>query len=217
MTESDVDQRARAALDAPMPRDEEGNLANEAGAATVRQYLSAILAQVVYHDPPRRMWGESDWLHRVHIALVKAELISGTFDEDGYIEEMDTAGADTLLLDAANALGELPEPVNPPPLDHQVDVLAALVQHLRARLEFIEHGADFGQPDVGLVTTPAQDWGWLLTVPFNQRARWLNSVAERVNQGGRCFMRNHEAELESQREEIAALRQRITELGGELR
>lgn len=108
MAESDVDRKARAVLDAPMPRGEHGELDNEAGAATVREYLSAILVQVVYDDPPKRLWGASDWMSPLHRALIDAELVRGEYDDDGFIDDMDTAGADALLRDAANALGELP-------------------------------------------------------------------------------------------------------------
>jgi hypothetical protein len=213
-----VDDRARAALDALMPVDEEGRPANEAGAATVREYLTAILAQTVFEDPPKRMWGTSDWLFQAFAALVKAELVRGTFDEDGYLDELDTAGAEALLRDAANALAQLPEPVNPPPLDHQVEVLTSLVAHQRQRLEFIERGADYERNnEPGMLATPGQTWAWLLNATADERLTWIDNTCTRADEGIQCFIRNHERIIAGLRERVRTLEQRVTELGGELR
>lgn len=81
---------------------------NDAGAANVREYLTELLRRVWVEGEGfsgKRPFGNSSWEFEVYTALVKAGLIEGKFDEDGYVEEMDTSEGDKLVLAAIDRLG----------------------------------------------------------------------------------------------------------------
>lgn len=81
--------------------------ANDAGASTVRDYLIALLRQVWTEKEcfsGKRPFGNSSWQYEVYVPLMKAGLIEGKLDEDGYVEEMDTDKADELILAAIDRL-----------------------------------------------------------------------------------------------------------------
>lgn len=212
---SEVDERAKAALDAPMRTDENGVVANEAGAGTVREFLVALLAEL-WRDPPKRMWGESGWDSPLEEALIKAGLVEGVLDEDGYVASSDGGAYGSLVTDAIHALAELPRLPELPPLDHQVEVLTSLLAHLRMRLEWIERGADYEQHPPNTMGSAGQAWARLLQVSAEERLEWLENWSRQANAGRRCFMANHDSILTSQRERIRKLEARITELGGDL-
>lgn len=82
--------------------------ANDAGAATVRNYLVALVREVWREGEGfsgKRPFGNSSWEYEVYGALVKAGLVAGSFDADGYIEDVESARADSLVMAAIEALG----------------------------------------------------------------------------------------------------------------
>lgn len=81
---------------------------NDANADTVREYLTALLRTLWTEEEgfsAKRPFGNSSWQYDVYIPLVKAGLISGKLDEDGYVEECDDKAADKLILAAIERLG----------------------------------------------------------------------------------------------------------------
>lgn len=90
-------------LDTPMD-------ANDSGADTVRGYLIALLTAVWREGEGfsgKRPFGNSSWEFDVYRALAKAGHIVATFDEDGYLDEMDRAEerkADALVAAAIKSL-----------------------------------------------------------------------------------------------------------------
>lgn len=92
----------QAVLDCPM----EGN---DAGAATIRGYLVALVREVWKEGEGfsgKRPFGNSSWEYEVYGALVRAELVSGSFDENGYIEDVDTREANALIFAAIDVLAQ---------------------------------------------------------------------------------------------------------------
>lgn len=88
-------------LDFPLPT-------NDSGATTVRGYLVALLS-VLWRDEEgfsgKRPFGNSSWQYEVYNPLVRAGIVPGRLDEDGYIEEFDYRPADELIQKAIAALG----------------------------------------------------------------------------------------------------------------
>lgn len=87
-------------LDLPMQE-------NDADAATIRDYLKALLLTLLAEGEGfsgKRPFGNSGWDRDLHIPLVKAGIVKGTLDEDGYIVEIDDAKADVLLASAIKDL-----------------------------------------------------------------------------------------------------------------
>jgi hypothetical protein len=81
---------------------------NDALAATVREYLTALLKQVWEEAEAfsgKRPFGNSGWQDELYQPLVKAELVAGSLDTDGWLEDVDTQTADRLILSAIDALG----------------------------------------------------------------------------------------------------------------
>lgn len=84
---------------------------NDAGAATVREYLAALLAELWKEGEAfsgKRPFGNSGWEWDVYAALVAAGLVDGVLDEDGYLDEVDAQQADRLILRAIASLGGTP-------------------------------------------------------------------------------------------------------------
>lgn len=89
---------AQQVLDTPL---------DEAETPTIRAYLTTLLATLWAEGSnfsSRRPLGDSDWQWTVYAALVKAGLVVGTLDEDGYLEDVDTGAADNLMQMAIEAL-----------------------------------------------------------------------------------------------------------------
>lgn len=105
MTEIDR-ATARRVLALPLPEH------NDAGAATVRDYLTRLLALVWEHDEcfdGKRPFGSSGWAGDLYYPLVKAGLIDGDIDEDGYLEAFDHRAGDALIAAAIVELGHTDE------------------------------------------------------------------------------------------------------------
>jgi hypothetical protein len=87
-------------LDTPME-------ANDALAETVKGYLVALLASLWREGEGfsgKRPFGNSGWDGELYAALVKAGYITGSFDEDGYLESADDADGDRLISLAIKTL-----------------------------------------------------------------------------------------------------------------
>lgn len=93
---------ARRVLDLPMPD------GNDADAATVRDYLIKLLA-LVWTDTEcfdgKRPFGNSGWDGDFDLALIKAGMVEGAIDEDGYVEEVDSEAVNRMVLAAITELG----------------------------------------------------------------------------------------------------------------
>jgi hypothetical protein len=83
---------------------------NDSGADTVRGYLVALLDTLWREDEGfsgKRPFGNSGWQGDLYGPMVKAGVVPGTVDEDGYLDEFDTLAkkkADEMILAAIAAL-----------------------------------------------------------------------------------------------------------------
>lgn len=105
-----ADPTPQQILDTPMPT------GNDAGAKTVRGYLITLLSKLWEQEADfnsKRPFGNSGWAYDVYGPLAKAGLIEGTFDEDGYIEDVDPRAADRLIVAAIRSLDQ-PAPAADP-------------------------------------------------------------------------------------------------------
>ena len=81
---------------------------NDAGAKTVREYLVALAMSVWVENEGfsgKRPFGNSGWAWDLMLPLVKAGLIEGSIDEDGYLDDCDEDAGDALIRAAIAALG----------------------------------------------------------------------------------------------------------------
>lgn len=95
---------ARKVLDAPMQD-------NDAGAATIRDYLVELLAAVWSEGEGfsgKRPFGNSGWDHELIVPLVRAGLVDGTFDRYGYLDQVDAGAARELIAAAIQDLRVAP-------------------------------------------------------------------------------------------------------------
>ena len=80
---------------------------NDAGAKTIREYLIKLLT-VLWEEQEgfsgKRPFGNSGWDFELYEALVKAKAVDGKFDDDGYLEEVDTKTARRLISQAIETL-----------------------------------------------------------------------------------------------------------------
>ena len=82
---------------------------NDAGAATVGEYLSMLLHDVWKYDEGfngKRPFGNSGWKHEIFEALAKADEITATEDEDGFFDDYDRLHADALIYHAIELMGQ---------------------------------------------------------------------------------------------------------------
>jgi hypothetical protein len=81
---------------------------NDAGAATIRDYLHELLLGVLVEREGfsgKRPFGNSGWEYDLYQPLIKAGLIDGELDEEyGYINSVDRKAGDEMILDAVDAL-----------------------------------------------------------------------------------------------------------------
>jgi hypothetical protein len=62
---------------------------NDAGAATIGDYLSKLLLELWREGEGfdgKRPFGNSSWEYELYVALARADVIPATLDEDGYWE-----------------------------------------------------------------------------------------------------------------------------------
>lgn len=82
---------------------------NDSGADTVRGYLVALLAEVWRHGEGfggKRPFGNSGWQYDLYRPLLKAGYITGSLDEDGYVEDVDDRAGDRLIAEAIESLAD---------------------------------------------------------------------------------------------------------------
>lgn len=82
---------------------------NDAGAATVGEYLVKLSAEVWREGEcfsGKRPFGNSSWELEVYEALARAGAIVGRIDTDGYLEDFDEPGARVRVDAAFKALYE---------------------------------------------------------------------------------------------------------------
>ncbi len=80
---------------------------NDAEAATVRDYLKALVRRIWEEGEGfsgKRPFGNSGWRCELELALVKAGAIEGKIDVDGYLDDADGAACDRAINDAIDAL-----------------------------------------------------------------------------------------------------------------
>lgn len=73
----------------------------ENGLGTVRGYLRDLLHTLWVEDEGfsgKRPFGNSGWKLRVYEALVKAGVLEGELDEDGYLDSVDREDGEALVL-----------------------------------------------------------------------------------------------------------------------
>jgi hypothetical protein len=129
---------------------------NDAGAATVREYLVAILTET-WKYPPKRLWGESGWQYPLYATLIHNDVVAGCLDSDGFVDDVDTGAADRAVAELIEALDLTPvavEPDSPGP-----EALARLFHETYERLA----------PEHGYETREASAKPWE-QVPDNNRA-----------------------------------------------
>lgn len=87
-------------LDIPMQ-------ANNANAATIRDYLKALLTALWREGEEfsgKRPFGDSSWEHELYEALANADLISATRDKYGYLNDFNEDIANELIFKAIGSL-----------------------------------------------------------------------------------------------------------------
>lgn len=82
-------------------------LIDQRKAPTIREYLKRLLTQLLIEEESfsgKRPLGNSAWIYDLYAPLIKAGLIKGTFDEEGYIEDLEENKAHKILLEAIRDL-----------------------------------------------------------------------------------------------------------------
>jgi len=90
---------AHAILDLP--------LVDQSKASTIREYLKIMLIALMTEEESfsgKRPLGDSGWIYDLYSPLIKAGLIKGSFDADGYLEEVDEKKALKILVEAIKDL-----------------------------------------------------------------------------------------------------------------
>lgn len=80
---------------------------NDADAATIHEYLIALLRTVWLEGSDfsgKRPFGNSGWESELYAPLIRAGLLDGTLDEDGYPDDYDQRQGDQLILAAIGQL-----------------------------------------------------------------------------------------------------------------
>ena len=81
---------------------------NDSGAPTVRGYLVALLTTLWTEEDEfsgKRPFGNSGWQYDFAPAVIRAGLVEGALDEDGYVDTLDNATLNRLVLAAIASLG----------------------------------------------------------------------------------------------------------------
>ena len=74
---------------------------------TIKDYLKKLLSELWIREEGfsgKRPFGNSGWQYDVYKPLIAKGLISGSLDEEGYINECDDKKADSLILDLIKSL-----------------------------------------------------------------------------------------------------------------
>ncbi|MET8430081.1 hypothetical protein [Nocardia sp. NPDC004860] len=81
---------------------------NDAGAETIRGYLTALLRQLWEHGENfggKRPFGNSGWEYDLYRTLAGAGLIEATLDDEGFLDTCDDRTGHELIAQAITALG----------------------------------------------------------------------------------------------------------------
>lgn len=84
---------------------------NDAGAATVRDYLIELLSTLWRKEGSfsgKQPFGNSGWVEQIYRPMVRAGWVRGAFDEDDDLIDCDVRAADALIEAAIRSLGEWP-------------------------------------------------------------------------------------------------------------
>lgn len=84
---------------------------NDSGAATVHDYLIALLAMLWQEREEfnsKRPFGNSGWESDLDRALLRAGYVAGELDNEGYVEDVDTDAVDRLIAEAIQSLSIAP-------------------------------------------------------------------------------------------------------------
>jgi hypothetical protein len=102
MTDTIDRDAARRVLDLPLPD-------NDAGVATIRDYLTRLLTEVWREEQGfsgKRPFGNSGWQHEVYVPMIRAGLVPGSITEWDEVDgDFDYRDADRLILAAIADLG----------------------------------------------------------------------------------------------------------------
>jgi len=82
---------------------------NDAGAKTIGDYLIALLATIWKEEDcfsGKRPFGNSDWTYDIYAALVRANLLDGRFDEEGFLEDYNEKRGKIMIAEAIQSLRE---------------------------------------------------------------------------------------------------------------
>jgi len=74
---------------------------NDASAKTIRHYFQLLLIQLIEEKEGfsgKRPFGNSDWAYDLYAPLIKANIIPGELDHDGFINWIDEEKADEMLI-----------------------------------------------------------------------------------------------------------------------
>lgn len=80
---------------------------NDAHASTVREFMRKLLAKMWDEGEGfsgKKPFGNSGWEQPIITAMVRAKLINGEIDEDGFIKTVDRSAGERLIRKAINAL-----------------------------------------------------------------------------------------------------------------
>lgn len=92
-------------LDLPMQE-------NDSGATSIRGYFHALLTALYDEEEGfsgKRPFGNSGWTRDLAKPLILAEVIPGSLDEEGYLEEVDEEALNSAVFSMIDALcGVLP-------------------------------------------------------------------------------------------------------------
>jgi hypothetical protein len=85
---------------------------NDAQAATVREYLQALLGIVWQAGDGISPWGNSGWHNDLYVPMMRAGMITGRLDDehDHYVLDMDAEAGNRLILAAIRSFGRPPTP-----------------------------------------------------------------------------------------------------------
>lgn len=82
-----------------------------AGKISLREYLLVMAAEAWRGEFSDKYGfeGDSGWRHTIYKPLVQAGVIRGSYDKDGYVDDIDTAAADLIVLQAIEEIGRRSE------------------------------------------------------------------------------------------------------------
>lgn len=82
---------------------------NDAGADNVGGYLIKLLSTLWKQEQNfsgKRPFGNSGWKCEIEESLVRAGYVEGSFDENGYLEHVDSVAVNRMISSAITALGD---------------------------------------------------------------------------------------------------------------